>query len=421
MPQIQYAPEQHPTLSNSIGQGLGQGLSQAVQNRINKENMYEENNLKRGNLAYQQQLQEQGLQKQQMMQQQQQQQEASALQQALQQSGNNPQALFQSILTNPGISDSTKKTALDFVLNQQKQQQKQALLSEIFPGLTSENGQAPGLNQQASASKAFDPANIDDSKIAALATIDPNLARTIQSQKEAKIKNELSQKKFEASEKKATPEFRREEAINSAQAKTDIEYNKKLQEYEKNIKEKQSTLDRLEQLNQKGVTGKPYEKALEKFGLVALTSDGRREFSADIKNLITDIRSILGSQFTGFEFQTILNAYPSPDFSKGANASIIKNIKEFNSIKQKEFDFARDLKKENKGKIPEDFQSQVNERLNQYTQSRLPEIKKNIQQVLKDQYSIPDGSVLMIAPDGQPLSVREDEIDKYLQLEATLP
>jgi hypothetical protein len=221
--------------------------------------------------------------------------------------------------------------------------------------------------------------------------------------------------------RKTSPEFVRGQKITQAQADADVKYNTQLQETSKQHELKSQALNRLESLNNKGVTGKPYEKLLEKGGLTALTSDGRREFAADVKNLITDIRSILGSQFTGFEFQTILNAYPSADFSKGANAAIIKNLKEFQNIKEKEVEFAKQLKKDNRGKIPEDFQSKVNDLVHAYANTRVNSIKDNTQKIMNEEYGIPEGNVLMFAPDGEPINVPGDEVSKYLEIGANLP
>ena len=213
----------------------------------------------------------------------------------------------------------------------------------------------------------------------------------------------------------------RELQIEKSQATSDVKYNEQLQEASKQHELKEQTLERLDKLNKKGVTGKPYEKLLEKAGLTALTSEGRREFAADVKNLITDIRSILGAQFTGFEFQTILNAYPSADFSKEANAAIIRNLKEFQDIKKKEVEFANELKKQNKGKIPFDFQAQVNEKVRDYASSKASEIKANTKKIINEEYGIPDGFTLMFDPNGNELSVPDAEVEMLLKQGATLP
>lgn len=251
--------------------------------------------------------------------------------------------------------------------------------------------------------------------------LDPNAARLLQHQQDVGLRENRAEREFDLQKRKASPEFKREQALESAQAQADVKYNQQLQEASKQHALKEQSLNNLETLNRKGVTGKAYEKLLEKAGLVNFTSDGRREFAADVKNLITDIRSILGAQFTGFEFQTILNAYPSADFSQGANAAIIRNLKNFQDIKSKEVQFAHQIKKENGGKIPLDFQSLVNERVHEYAATKADQIKNDTKKIINEEYGIPEGYTLMFDPKGEKLKVPEQDIEKYLDLGAILP
>jgi len=328
-----------------------------------------------------------------------------------------------------GLSPEIRKVVVAEALKSQGKEkllgQKQGFLDQLFggqqeaPGMISE--EPLGQMQQGSEMGGFDPASIPDEAIVKAAALDPVLGRELRAAKNASIEHGLRKEKLALEKKKTSPEYLRESHVETAQANADVKYNQTLQEASKQHELKEQSLNRLEQLNKKGVTGKPYEKLLEKVGLVSLTSEGRREFAADVKNLITDIRSILGAQFTGFEFQTILNAYPSADFSKEANASIIKNLKDFQDIKKKEVEFADQLKKENKGKIPYDFQSQVNEKVRQYAASKLPEIKQNTQEIMNAQYGIPKGHTLLLDRNGEILSVPDSEIDAALELGAEFP
>ena len=340
-----------------------------------------------------------------------------------------------------GLSPELQKVGMAELLKQQGRQsslqQKQDYLSQLFggQGKPQQKGMGDELSQVGQlqhggqgTNQGFDPAEIPDEIIARAAAVDPNIARSLQHAKDVALRERsaeetrgLSREKFEEQKRKATPEFEREKHLESAQAQADVKYNAQLQETSKQHELKQQTLDRLEKLNQKGVTGKPYEKLLEKAGLVALTSDGRREFAADVKNLITDIRSILGGQFSNFEFQTILNAYPSADFSKGANEAIIKNLKSFQDIKSKEVEFAQKLKKDNKGKIPNDFQGQVNEMVREYASGKVSSIKDNSRKIMNEEYGISPGNVLMFDPQGEPLNVPEGSVDQFEALGATLP
>lgn len=324
-----------------------------------------------------------------------------------------------------GLSPDLQKAFGAEILKQQgksqRQQGTQSFLDQLFKGGPSQQdqfNQEMGMDQQG---PQFDPSALSDAQIAQATALDPNIGRSLQHAKDVALREKREGEKLKLMKELHSPEHKREMQIEGSQAQADVKYNQELQNASKQHELKEQSLDRLEKLNEKGVTGKPYEKLLEKAGLVSLTSEGRREFAADVKNLITDIRSILGGQFSNFEFQTILNAYPSVDFSKEANAAIIKNLKGFQDIKTKEVQFANQIKKENGGKIPYDFQSQVNEKVREYANSKLPEFKENIREIMNEEYGIQPGYVLMFDPQGEPLQVHPSEVDKYLELGAINP
>jgi hypothetical protein len=271
------------------------------------------------------------------------------------------------------------------------------------------------------------PSLIPIKKIQQMAMINPAVADKMQKFNDNLLRDsrhaqdlQLKQDQFKQKTLENSPDFIRNREIASAQAKSDVDYNKQLQSAASQNEIKTKTLNKLDNLNRKGVTGKPFEKLLEKAGLVNLTSSGRREFAADVKHLITDIRSILGGQFSNFEFQTILNAYPSADFSQEANEAIIKNLKEFQEIRNKEFEFANQIKKENNGKPPEFFQEKVNEKIKQFAQERLPEIKENNYKIMSQELGIEPGFVLMFSPEGDPLNIPLNQFEHYQSLGASM-
>jgi hypothetical protein len=310
---------------------------------------------------------------------------------------------------------SQKQSFLDSLFGggQQQEQSPQDMMPEQQGMESFDQGQM-GQQGQMQRQGGFDPSKVSDADIARAASIDPVLGRELRAAKDTGLREKRL-------EEERSPEYQRGKLLTTEQAKADVKYNQELQSSSKLNKIKADTLDKLDKLNKKGVTGKPYEKLLEKSGLFNLTSEGRREFAADVKNLITDIRSILGGQFSQFEFQTILNAYPSADFSKEANDAIIRNLKEFQDIRNKEFEIASDLKKKNGGRPPEDFQSQVNERVQEYAASKKDEIKKNMQDVMNAQYGVPKGFTLLLDPNGDPLSVPDEEVEMLLQNGAERP
>ena len=314
-----------------------------------------------------------------------------------------------------GVTPETRKAEFTHALKLKQEEHKQGLKQERQQGFLEKlyggNQQQPKSQQT---QQEFDPGQISDENILEATSIDPALGRELRAAKDTALReNRLN--------KKESTEYKRDEQIAKSQAQADIKYNQDLQSSKRQHEIKNQTLNRLEELNKKGVTGKPFEKILEKSGLIALTSEGRREFAAEQKNLITDIRSILGSQFSTFEFQTILNAFPSPDFSKEANAAIIKNLKDFQNIKDQEYIIANALKKENGGKLPDDYQTKVNERVQEYAERKLPEIKENTRKIMAEQYGIKPGNILMFDPKGEPLDVSPEEVERYQSLGATLP
>ena len=72
-------------------------------------------------------------------------------------------------------------------------------------------------------------------------------------------------------------------------------------------------------------------------------------------------------------------------------------------------------------KIPADFQSKVNEKVHEYALSKLPEIKKNTQKIMAEEYGITHGNILMLDPNGEPLDVSPDQVEYYESLGASLP
>lgn len=264
------------------------------------------------------------------------------------------------------------------------------------------------INKDKYSESGFNPPFSNEQIQAALRSNKQQLARNMQSS------NKQAFQEFQGSSEQL-----RNKEISSGQAKADVAYNSKLQQQAAGATDKIRSLYNLQNLNAKGVTGKPYEKLLEKTGLISITADGRREFAAETKNLYTDFKAVAGSQLTGFEFQTLMNAYPSADFSKSANEAIIKNnlIAQESSLKKSEI--GNKLIEENGGKIPIDFERKVTRKYKEYVDSKIPEMKKNLHEFWKSE--LPPGKVLMLDPIGDPLQVDKGDEKRWEKLGATYP
>ncbi len=214
----------------------------------------------------------------------------------------------------------------------------------------------------------------------------------------------------------------RENISEKVEAKADSEYKGELAKKQEAVRHHQQVTDRVEELIKKGASGKLYEKGLEKFGLEALTSEERRELAGLQKEYTRDLRQILGSQMSSQEFFTILNTYPSPNFSKEANQAIINNYRIWDDIKQEEINIANQLLKENGGRAPRNFALEVQNRLTEYAKTRVPEMRKVIEigkQQLKSQ--VPPGMVLMYSDTGKVMHVPKEKVDELRKEGAILP
>lgn len=203
------------------------------------------------------------------------------------------------------------------------------------------------------------------------------------------------------------------------QAKNDSEYWNKTQESQRSDIFKGDTVSKLKALNKKGVTASAWDRGLESLGLTQYTSEGRREFSALVKNLMTDVKSILGSQFSQKEFEFILNSHPSADFSQEANNAIIKNLEYAQDIRNEEYKIASRIKKESGGQIPPNFQELVNDHLQSYASGKFIQMQENNRLIENEKMGVPKGKVLMYDDKGEPFYASPEQVDQYTSAGAT--
>jgi hypothetical protein len=303
------------------------------------------------------------------------------------------------------LQESQKKLA-DERLNQTRSR------SKLFESLTSGGRpSAPNEGQSQSGIQNFPEDKL--SQAAAFAG-QPGEEGIIGNMAKAELDRRIADKKFNEEQRLKSPEYTREHKLTEAQAQADIKYSTDLNERRSKQILKKESLDRLNALTKKKVTGKLYETFLDKFGLTGKTSEGRREYAAEVKNQFTDFKSIAGSQLSAQEFFTLSNAYPNPDFSPEANQAIIDNLYLVHDTLDKEEEIAKRLKKENKGKIPEDYQQKVNEDLQKYVKEKTNRIKDNVRKIMNAQYGIQPGFTLMFDQNGEPLNVPDADVSKLL-------
>ncbi len=307
-------------------------------------------------------------------------------------------------------------------------QGKQDFLNKIFGGANpqqqeNQRSNNPQMNTPQQNQNAFNPANISDEDIARVTAMDPPMGRELRAAKDTALREKREERNFKQKEKENSPETMREKELTVSQAKEDSKYYNELQSKMKKNVLKGESLNRIEKIIKKGVSGKPVDQILENIGLISKTSEGRRELAAEVKNQYTDFKDVAGSQLSGMEFQVLSGAYPNANFSQEANEAIVKNLKIVGETLLEEGKIANKLIESNNGKKPENFQARVNEKLFDYISDRKEELKNNLNKIMYDQYKVPEGKILMFINGNtdEPIAVNPDEVERYIGLGAEIP
>lgn len=239
---------------------------------------------------------------------------------------------------------------------------------------------------------------------------------------EAGIPRSVSNSSIETRRRQDEKSGKRKEIISGKRAEADIAYQNELPAKIESLDKHKEVTARFKQLSKEGATGKPYEKILEKAGLINLTSSGRREAGSLQKEYTKEFRQILGSQMSAQEFFTLLNAYPNPDFSDAQNQAIISNYEIWDDLKQKEVDIANKMIEDNGGDPPENFALKVKNEVSKYAKMRIPEMRRNAELIKKAlQSDAPKGTVIMFDEEGNILYVPKAQVEDVRKQGAILP
>lgn len=176
----------------------------------------------------------------------------------------------------------------------------------------------------------------------------------------------------------------------------------------------QETINAANILNEEGVTGKPWDQAMQTAGLLQFTNEGYRQFASYAKEMVKNqnIRSIVGSQISQMEFGFFRDATISERFSKEANRQILRKEQAALRYEKLYADITKSLVEQNGGVIPERLQEKVNEEFARQS----PKIAKEVKEAAADFEAIqnvPKGKVLMYDKKRRPLHVPANEVEKY--------
>lgn len=206
----------------------------------------------------------------------------------------------------------------------------------------------------------------------------------------------------------------REKTLANKQATEDVKFvSEQLGKYPSLVAREQ-TIKSARQLNEKGITGQPWDQAMQKAGLLQYTSEGYREFASYAKEMVknANIKGIIGSQISALEFNFFRDATISERFSKEANEQILKKEELALRYDKLYSDITQKILQENEGQIPEGMQSRVTKEFSEQSQKISNELKEVATDFNAIQ-SVPKGHVLMYDKKRRPLHVPENEVEKY--------
>lgn len=183
---------------------------------------------------------------------------------------------------------------------------------------------------------------ISDEQILAISTIDPQMAKLLQTQKESRTKAEAA--KF-----KETRDIRKDVLAQQRAAK-----------------ETDMRLDRMDQLNKEGKLVTPlYNTALKKLGLdvAVLKNPASEEYDKLSNDMFRNIREIFGARITNLEVSAFLKTIPTLSNTPKGRERIISNLKKLNKGAELRAQEMRKIIKENQGVPPYDLAEQIEERV----------------------------------------------------------
>lgn len=371
-----------------------------------------------------------------------------------QRDGENLQEAIMAIQTRPGISPTTRVNSINQLLEMEKfnnertkkaqaaveKAEKKAANEKIIQDIEQRRGLQPGslaayvdnptmaaqITKPEKSTQASQPINDDQLRRIQHVESRPEFAQADIPQKSKMLRDAGVSKENSSS---VLNPYIEQEKIGAERAKT---LTKKTAESDQGFYQEQveaiprlfrtqETINAANALNEEGVTGKPWDQAMQMAGLLQYTNEGYRQFASYAKEMVKNqnIRSIVGSQISQMEFGFFRDATISERFSKEANRQILRKEQAALRYEKLYADITKSLVEQNGGVIPERLQEKVNEEFARQS----PKIAKEVKEAAADFEAIqnvPKGKVLMYDKKRRPLHVPANEVEKYTKLGASL-
>ena len=290
---------------------------------------------------------------------------------------------------NPNLPPALQKSQYEGIQNKKQAQ-------EIF-GQQAPAGQANQQDQQ-----PFEWNKLTDEQLVRLRGV-----KGYDKQADTEIKRRQEAAKLERGAYE--PEAEKLEAKRVSELATEIE-----NEYKAAVSE-DMRIDRMNVIDKNGNVSAPAMiKVLDTFGLPigVLSNPDTEEFRKLEAEFARDVSKVFpGGKITNFELQTFMRAVPSLMNSPEGRQQVYRNRKLLNEAKRIKFDAYKQIIKENGGKKPPNLGILLEEK----TSEKMLDLEDRFVNGMKsitDKFQVP---IRMLAPDGRPIDVPANEIERAMK------
>lgn len=276
-------------------------------------------------------------------------------------------------------------------------------------GINQYGGMGQGIGTQGVAQVGMrDEGGLTDEQIAYLSTVDPNLAKVMQSQKESKAKKAIKAAELDRKEQiefhKESQKFDDKLTSQAESAKKKIKAIEQQKKILPNIKKTDRIISAL-------FSGTKYENLLK--------SKNAQEFDSLVLPMIEGMREMFGTRLSDADLRIVLQKIATSEKDPNANQAILDWQLLEGKLDVEKRKIADELRRENKGLRPIDYQQQINKRMDEKFGDQIEKEASKIMSLRDDPKMSAKVTERIKVPKGTPLDTKT--IDLYLKLSNNNP
>jgi|ERR1051326_5698563 hypothetical protein len=285
---------------------------------------------------------------------------------------------------------------------QQVKQQEQDFLGQLFGQKGSAQGQEGNIGNPGQ----FNPGQLSDADIAQAASINPNLGRLLQSQKDLAMRENREEQK-------------REHEIGKARRKEETEISKpillELNQSRKNIPLQEQAI---EDIQNAVADVSPLDYIADVTGFEPLRSASGAKMKTAIKDFFLSDLSRVGVRPNQWVEQQLADALPKIGRSKEANLMVAAGMKFKVDLAKKRIETIDELAEEDRekfGYVRANIDSRAAKEMSKYTAIRQKELKEEMEKIKKPPAKGQSKTVRIRSPEGEIYEIERNDLEEAQQ------